>query len=197
MTQRFEQMSAFMDGESAANNVVDSLSEESDLQSTWGRYHVVRSVMRKEMPEGDFLDISASIAQALEAEPVILAPKAASSGSFMSKVSAKIMPFARQSGQFAVAASVAAAVIIGVQTYNQPESNEPFAIATTAAPQGGLAPVSYNQTRELPSSHTQQEILETRRQIQALLSDHEQQVKLKSAKSDSVSKNFNEELTPQ
>lgn len=178
MTQKFEQMSAVMDGESNVDSL--QVNDDAELSNAWNRYHVVRSVMRKEMPEGAYMDVSASIAAALESEPAILAPNASSSSTLFSKLSSKVIPFARQSGQFAVAASVAAAVIIGVQTYNQPEANEPFATAITTTPQGGLAPVSLNQTRVLPSE-SKQDLMETRRQIQALITDHEQQVKLKAS----------------
>lgn len=181
MTQKFEQMSAVMDGESNVESL--QMKDDAELNNAWKRYHVVRSVMRKEMPEGAYVDVSASIAAALEFEPAILAPNASKNSTLLSKLSAKVIPFARQSGQFAVAASVAAAVIIGVQTYNQPETNEPFATAITTTPQGGLAPVSLNQTRILPSEN-KQNLMETRRQIQALISDHEQQVKLKASVSD-------------
>lgn len=196
MTQKHEQMSAFMDGELPASSVIDSVGEESELRDKWNRYHLARSVMRNELPDGKLIDISASVAAALDAEPVVLAPNATKSNSLFSQFTAKVIPFAKQSGQFAVAASVAAAVIIGVQTYNKPDTTEPFTTLATGAPQGGLAPVSLNQTRVLPLEE-EQSVIETRRQIQALINDHEQQIKLRSVKAETSSSTSAEDETTQ
>ena len=94
---------------------------------------------------------------------------------------------AAQSGQFAVAASVALAVILGVQHLNQPAPSEPFTTAPTAGPQGGLAPVSLEQTRTLPRNDMN-EVLAKKRKINALIADHEQQVKLKQVQIDEEEK---------
>jgi sigma-E factor negative regulatory protein RseA len=69
--------------------------------------------------------------------------------------------------------------VLGVQTFNQPEPTEPFSTAPTMSPTGGLAPVSLEQTRAL-QTQDRSAMLEKRRHINALLADHEQQVKLKS-----------------
>lgn len=191
MTQQRENMSAFMDGEIADKSIIDDLNSKQDLREAWKRYHLTRSIMRKELPQGEssqrkFIDISARVASVIESEPSILAPKALEARSLMTKLSAKVVPFAKQSGQFAVAASVAAAVIIGVQTYNKPNTTEPFTSLPTGAPQGGLAPVSFNQMRMLPTQNDQNviNVTEARRQVHALLDDHEKQLILKAAKTD-------------
>lgn len=181
MMQQHEKLSAFMDGEISDNDIVESIENDNDLQAKWRSYHVIRSGLRKEasvMPE---LDITAAVAQAIAEEPTILAPKTEKA-----KTSwfGKVVPFAKQSGQFALAASVAAAVILGVQQYNQPVSTEPFMTAPTVGPQGGLAPVSLEQTRTLPRNDMSV-LLEKRRQINALIADHEQQIKLKQAQQES------------
>jgi sigma-E factor negative regulatory protein RseA len=77
----------------------------------------------------------------------------------------------------AIAASVAVAMIIGVQQVNQSEVNQPF----NAAPpipgiQGGLSPVSFDQTRSIPNSDAVQQ----KRRINAYLTDHNQQLRLKT-----------------
>jgi sigma-E factor negative regulatory protein RseA len=176
MTKQLEQISALMDGESRDTAAIDAMRDNAELASSWHRYHVVRSAMRKEMPQGKFQDISGSIAAALQDEATILSPKP----SVLQRFGGKVVPFARQTGQFAVAASVAAAVILGVQTFNQPEATQPFVTAPTVATQGDLSPVSLNQTRVLPSD-SRQEVMEARRQIQALIADHEMQLRFKSA----------------
>ena len=109
MTQQHEKLSAFMDGELNEAEFIDSVKNDSELQAKWRSYHVIRSGLRKEatvMPE---FDITAQVAAALENEATVLAPK--SKWQSIPGVN-KIVPFMRQSGQFAVAASVAAAVSI-------------------------------------------------------------------------------------
>lgn len=180
MTDKQEQLSAFVDGELASNAAINALSTDAEMAAKWQRYHVMRNVMRKEMPQGEYLDISARIADALDQEPTVLAPKKRFKLPLTGKLGAVVAPFAKQSGQFAVAASVAAAIIVGVQTFNQPSKTEPFSTAPPAAgPQGGLAPVSLEQTRVV-NNNERAAVLETRRHINALIADHEQQAKLKA-----------------
>ncbi|MFC3094746.1 transcriptional regulator [Alteromonas sediminis] len=194
MTEQHENLSALVDGEIHEDKVLDALSHDDQLREKWQRYHLIRSTMRKEMPAGQYMDISAQIADAIEREPTVLAPnKRFARIPVIGRLSNKVVPFAKQSGQFAVAASVAAAVIIGFQTFNQPPESKPFVTAPPAAgPQGGLAPVSLEQTRALPTQ-SRAEVLETRRHINALIADHEQQVKLKS---DSDKKNQENQESP-
>ena len=181
MTEQHENLSALVDGERSEDSVFDALKQSEELREKWQRYHLIRSTMRKEMPAGQYMDISASIAEAIEKEPTVLAPKSRFAAiPVIGRMSGKLVPFAKQSGQFAIAASVAAAVIVGFQTFNPPPESKPFVTAPPAAgPQGGLAPVSLEQTRVLPTQ-TRADVLETRRHINALINDHEQQVKLKS-----------------
>ncbi|BBO26890.1 anti-sigma-E factor RseA [Alteromonas sp. I4] len=182
MTQQHEKLSAFMDGELNEAEFIDSVKNDSELQAKWRSYHVIRSGLRKEatvMPE---FDITAQVADALENEATVLAPK--SKWQSIPGVN-KIVPFMRQSGQFAVAASVAAAVILGVQQMNQPAPTEPFTtFQTGGTAQAGLAPVSLEQSQTL-RNNDMEALLEKRRQINALLADHEQQLKLKRAEEQS------------
>ena len=182
MTQQHEKLSAFMDGELNEAEFIDSVKNDSELQAKWRSYHVIRSGLRKEatvMPE---IDITAQVAAALENEATVLAPK--SKWQSIPGVN-KIVPFMRQSGQFAVAASVAAAVILGVQQMTQPAPTEPFTtFQTGGTAQAGLAPVSLEQSQTL-RNNDMEALLEKRRQINALLADHEQQLKLKRAEEQS------------
>lgn len=178
MNQQHENLSAFMDGELSESSVIEAIKNDSELQAKWRSYHVIRSGLRKEatvMPE---FDITAQVAKAIADEPTVMAPK---SKLRSIPVLGSIVPFTKQAGQFAMAASVAAAVILGVQQLNQPAPTEPFMTAPPAAgPQGGLSPVSLEQTRTLPRDDMAI-LLEKRRQINALIADHEQQIRLKQA----------------
>ena len=86
----------------------------------------------------------------------------------------------------------AAAVILGVQQVNQqPAAEEPFTTFQTpmipGMPQTGMAPVSLEQSNIVPNNRSgdSDALLQKRRQINALLADHEQQLKLKQAEEQS------------
>ena len=74
-------------------------------------------------------------------------------------------------------------MILGVQNYNT-EVTQPFMTAPTSGPQGGLAPVSLSQSRTIQTPEQQlnerQTLLEQRKRINALLVDHQQQVRLQA-----------------
>jgi sigma-E factor negative regulatory protein RseA len=68
-------------------------------------------------------------------------------------------------------------MIIGVQQVNQADVNQPF----NAAPpipgiQGGLSPVSFDQTRTITNSNE----VEQRRRINSFMTDHKQQLRFKT-----------------
>jgi sigma-E factor negative regulatory protein RseA len=154
--------------------LLDAVKNDAELQLKWKSYHLIRDGLRQELPANINFDIADKIALAIEAEPTILAPK--KTWRDLPLVSMTI-PFAKQGGQMAIAASVAVAMIIGVQQVNQSEVNQPF----NAAPpipgiQGGLSPVSFDQTRSIPNSDAVQQ----KRRINAYLTDHNQQLRLKT-----------------
>ncbi len=182
MTKQQENLSAFMDGELGQTEIIDAIKQDPVLQAKWQRYHVIRSGLRKEATVAPQLDITAQVAAALADEPTVMAPRSRWESI---PLVGKVVPFAKQAGQFAVAASVAAAVIVGVQYNNQPSQTEPFSTFPTVGPQGGLAPVSLEQTRTLPRDDMAM-MLEKKRKINALIADHEQQVKLKQAEEQSA-----------
>jgi len=173
MTQQHEKLSAFMDGELDDSGFVDSIKNDSESLAKWRSYHVIRSGLRKEasvMPE---FDITAQVAAALDQEPTVLAPK--SKWKSLPVVN-KVVPFLRQSGQLAVAASVAAAVILGVQQVNQqPAAEEPFTTFQTPVipgmPQTGMAPVSLEQSNIVPNNRAgdSDALLQKRRQLMLCL----------------------------
>ncbi|NMH58937.1 sigma-E factor negative regulatory protein [Alteromonas ponticola] len=182
MTEQQEKLSAFMDGELNQTEIIDAIKHDPALQAKWQRYHVIRSGLRKEATVAPQLDLTARVAAALADEPTVMAPR---SRWECIPLVGNVVPFAKQAGQFAVAASVAAAVIVGVQYSNQPTQTEPFSTFATVGPQGGLAPVSLEQTRTIPRDDMAV-MLEKKRKINALIADHEQQVKLKQAEEQSA-----------
>lgn len=185
MTHQHENLSAFMDGELSNSDTVDAVKNDAALQEKWRRYHLIRSGLRKEASVAPMLDLTAQIAAQIEQEPTVMAPKRSWASL---PVVGSVIPFAKQTGQFAVAASVAAAVILGYQQMNQPAPVEPFMTAPTNNSIGGLAPVSLEQSRTIPRNDMA-EFLEKRRQVNALLEDHQQQIKLKQSDREEDSNN--------
>jgi sigma-E factor negative regulatory protein RseA len=179
MSQKLENLSAFVDGEkipftSSRCDVLDAVKNDVDLQLKWKSYHIIRDSLRQELPTNINVDIAGLVAQALEAEPAILAPKKTWRDL---RLVSSVVSFAKQGGQMAIAASVAVAMIIGVQQVNQVDINQPF----NAAPpipgiQGGLSPVSFDQTRAI----TNFDAVEQRRRVNMYMTDHKQQLRFKT-----------------
>jgi sigma-E factor negative regulatory protein RseA len=176
MTQEFENISAMLDGECADAHQCAQQMADPILQQKWKSYHLTRDLLRNDMSSDLQFDISDNIALALESELSIVAPKR--TWKELPVVSA-VIPMLKQSGQLAMAASVTAMVIFGYQTYTQPEITQPFNTAPPViGPQGGLSPVSLQQSNVTEQDRMQQ-LLEQRRQINALIEDHQRQLKLK------------------
>jgi sigma-E factor negative regulatory protein RseA len=177
MTQQQEKLSAFIDGEAEDAKLVDSLLNDDELSDKWKRYHLVRDCMRKEMSADVNFDISAAVASQLESELAIVAPKRTWREL---PVVASVIPLMKQSGQLAVAACVTAVMIFGYQSYNAPEDTQPFLTAPTSGPLGGLAPVSLSSNESIDQEGMAL-LLERQRQLNALIEDHQRQIRLKNA----------------
>ncbi|MBL1376892.1 sigma-E factor negative regulatory protein [Zobellella iuensis] len=177
-----EHISALVDGEIQDKVLLERLGRDSELAETFGRYHLYGDVMRNELPNYLQLDLSDRIAAALEQEAAILATPAPDTGErrqakVLRPLFGRVAPLARQLGQFAVAASVSAAVIFGVQQYSQNDPQAP--VLNTVPLSGGAAPVSLNYQADSREVLNEQALLEQQRKIHALLMDHELQQRLR------------------
>lgn len=181
MSDKFEQLSAWVDGEQSTTQV-DDVKTDVQLQQKWQDYHLVGDTLRGDEILLTDKSLLESIADALDDEPTVLAPNP--NKSKIIPIWSNVVSLAKQSSQFAVAASVAAVMILGVQNYNT-EVSQPFTTAPTSGPQGGLAPVSLSQSRTIQTPEQQmnerQAVLEQRKRINALLVDHQQQTRLQAA----------------
>ena len=179
MSEKFEQLSAWVDGE-ASTTRVDDVKADVQLQQKWQDYHLMGDTLRGDEVLLTDKSLLESIADALDDEPTVLAPSAKSR---VIPIWQNVVSLGKQSSQFAVAAGVAAVMILGVQNYNT-EVTQPFMTAPTSGPQGGLAPVSLSQSRTIQTPEQQlnerQTLLEQRKRINALLVDHQQQVRLQA-----------------
>ncbi|MCK2182703.1 sigma-E factor negative regulatory protein [Halomonas getboli] len=105
-----ESLSALMDNEGdelELRRVLKSLDDEPDAADAWRRYHMMRSLMRRENDVDMTADLSAGVMAALQDEPT---PLPASS-----ETSRRSLPLGRSAG---IAAAVSLMVITGVQFYN-------------------------------------------------------------------------------
>lgn len=188
-----EQISALMDGDLSDAEVLNELGMDSDLQDTWGRYHLIGDAMRGDLPVNLQLDLSDSIMAALEDEPTILALKPVETAPVLQpavapvKTDSNVVPLFRrvgqQLGQYAIAASVAAAVIFGVQQYQGQDGVPANPVLNTIPIGGSAAPVSvhYPQqdgARARQQGLTEQQMQEQRERINAFLRDHQLQQRL-------------------
>lgn len=203
MTQaRFENLSALVDGEESDNAVLEQLSTDDALASRWQNYHLIKDAMRNDLPDSIHLNIADAVAQAIDKEPTVIAPaKTAESNTRESEKVRKpllgnVLPMFRQGGQFAIAASVAVAVIIGYQqlNYSQPDNDLNIApVKAVTGIQSGLSPVSLSHDTALP----QTEVMEKRRKLNALMADHRQQMVLKTSSDTAQDKEETEEQEQQ
>lgn len=188
-----EQISALMDGDLSDAEVLNELGMDSGLQATWARYHLIGDAMRGDLPVNLQLDLSDSIMAALEDEPTILAPKPVETAPVLQpavapvKTDSNVVPLFRrvgqQLGQYAIAASVAAAVIFGVQQYQSQDGAPVNPVLNTIPIGGSAAPVSvhYPQqdgARARQQGLTEQQMQEQRERINAFLRDHQLQQRL-------------------
>ncbi|NQY86929.1 MAG: transcriptional regulator [Colwellia sp.] len=186
---KFETISSLVDNYRATDHeseqAIDGMLKDEHLSTTWQHYHLIGDVIRDEIPPALQLDLSAQIADALRDEPTIFAPNrvvAKASNTFKAKVVQLIKPL----GQLAIAASAAGLMIVGVQQ-NVADNNEiitPNHIVQTKPLAGFANPVSFNY-QQLVKPQKQavlEQRIEQQHRFQALLSDHQQQIKLSAKK---------------
>ncbi len=138
--QLLESVSALVDGEASELELRRLLKEgehSADVSDCWKRYQAVSASVRKDVPNVAFQDLSASISAAIAEEPAHSVGATTEAQSTKSKNS-----IWSGVGRFAVAASVAGAVVLGVQfspsgTNNQIAGNE---VSPAAAVQPSVQP---------------------------------------------------------
>lgn len=190
---KFEAVSELLDEQGTDNTLLDEVKHDSNLNDGWGRYHLIGDVMRGETADFIDLDLSDNIASAIAAEPTLLAPKAASSVS--QRFKAKVVEFVKPAGQFAIAASAAGLMILGVQQANiQDEGQIVPSQVFQPLPLGGVAdPVSYNySTESIPQQ--KRAFVDNQQRLQAILLDHKKQIKLNNSTKIDNSENTDVEL---
>jgi len=175
-----EWVSAAVDGE-VDDKTLAQLSADVDSHDEWQRYHMIGDAMRGELPATIDLDLFASITAAIELEPTIIAPQAKSTEVDQQRTTASnVVPFFKQFGQYAIAATVAMVAIVGVQNYNQSNDAEsPLPVLMTRPLVGSVSPVSYQTgAAQNQQSYSNEQVIEQRRRINAYIKDHMLQQRL-------------------
>lgn len=117
-----ESLSALVDGEITELELRRLLKADDEqyevLRADWARYQTTSAAVKKDIPNVEFRDLSASISASIAEEPAHHFQKVVDKKSVWSGV-----------GRFAVAASVAGAVVLGVQF--SPDSLDSNQVANT------------------------------------------------------------------
>ncbi|MEI6858644.1 MAG: anti sigma-E factor RseA C-terminal domain-containing protein [Shewanella sp.] len=180
-----EWVSAAVDGEFDEQALAD-LAADVGLHRQWRDYHMIGDAMRGELPKSINLDLSASIADAIDREPTILAPvQRPDSNKSDHAISgfANVMPMFRQFGQYAIAASVALFAVVGVQNYSQQSAIDvtPLPVLNTQPLVGSVTPVSLQTGPvQISQSLNNVQVMEQRQRINAYIQDHMLQQRLNS-----------------
>ncbi|MDL3986484.1 MULTISPECIES: sigma-E factor negative regulatory protein [Shewanella] len=178
-----EWVSAAVDGETDVQTMAE-LAADTHSHNKWRNYHLIGDAMRGELPQTMALDLSASIAAAIELEPAIVSPQAKAPIGVTEQVTTdknRVVPLFKQFGQYAIAATVAMFAIVGVQNVNQTadDAASPSPVLVTRPLVGSASPVSL-QTGPVQQnqSYTNDQMNEQRRRINTYIQDHMLQQRL-------------------
>jgi sigma-E factor negative regulatory protein RseA len=110
-----ERISALIDGELDVyeqQKAVDELLAHDENRKAWGRYHLISDTLKHSLPTSINHDFSSRVMAALDDEPTVLAPASRAS-------------WGQRAAGLAVAASVAAVAVLGVQFIYQQDVQAP------------------------------------------------------------------------
>ncbi len=138
-----ERLSAFMDDETDGGHkdLVDDLLKDPELLDTWSRYHLISDGLKQGLPGVMDTNLAKNVSDSLRDEPAIVAP-GRSAHTYLKPVAG-----------FAIAASVAAVAILGIQQ-QQPGGPHEAPGTLVQSPSGGSGSV-YAPVREVSSTSTQ------------------------------------------
>ncbi|MCE2571440.1 sigma-E factor negative regulatory protein [Motilimonas eburnea] len=168
-----EKLSAFVDSELNDRGFLSDLLKDEQMVDQFSRYQLIGDVMRGDTLDDVNLDVASSVMSALDDEPTVMAPQKATPERGDSILPSNVVPLFKKVGQYAIAASVAASVVIGVQLNTaQQDSLTPAPVLDTVPFVGIAEPVSLQAQPANVDKLTEQQELEQRRKINALLQDH-------------------------
>lgn len=151
-----ESLSALVDDQASeleVRRVLRASEDDAEIRDTWTRYQLARSAMRGDLENANYIDLSASIRDAIDEEESYAAPAA-------DEAKPKL-GWTQRLGRFAIAASVAGVVVLTAQVSQTPEGLDvagtelsPDAVPSVALPAGYGAP---NLSARTVSSHKRME----------------------------------------
>jgi negative regulator of sigma E activity len=151
-SELLESLSALMDDEVGAleiRRVVKAIPTSDEYTSSWRRYHAVRASLHHDVHQRPAVDLLPGVRAALAAEQAASVP---TSGSIASRqLGARML---RWSGQLAIAASVAAAVLVGYPVLNGTSSGEVAVPAVATTPEAGTMPALNGDFSASPLTRT-------------------------------------------
>ncbi|MCP3674024.1 MAG: hypothetical protein GY829_06090 [Gammaproteobacteria bacterium] len=116
--QKRQNVAAIMDDEYASNAEIEALVSDPEMRSIWSRFHLVRDVIQGDVPEVINPQLNSRIFKAIQDEPALLVPSARREVMTWPKI---IKGWSEQVTGFAIAASVTAMMVLGMQSLNTPE----------------------------------------------------------------------------
>ena len=138
-----EALSALVDDEASEmelRRLLKASEDDLQLKQEWQRYQLIGAAIRKDLPAVIYTDLSASISAAIAADSGFDIRDEITVPTNVGKIAALWSTL----GRVAVAASVAGAVVFGVQSYQSPlqPAVENIAVAVSSSSPSGL-PVGY------------------------------------------------------
>jgi len=191
-----ESLSAMLDGEASDMEVRRILkSDDAELAQRWQRYQLAGAAMRKETDLGfGSIDLSGAISEAIANEPEL----SLDTNKDTEQQKGKIVSLWSNIGRFAVAASVAGAVVVGVQFSPETSTNIADAPEVPVAPASGQPDLGVNTTVRVVGQESKpaQIIIseETRKKVEEGLEQEAQRLMLEHA--ENATQNTQNGVTP-
>ncbi|MEN0035938.1 MAG: sigma-E factor negative regulatory protein [Cellvibrio sp.] len=135
-----ESLSALMDNQASElelQRLLKALDADPELKSTWSRYQIASAGLKGDVPVLASSDFASRVSAAIDAEETYSKqPEVAAQQNVAGNVVAMPLRWWQQAGRAAVAATVAGALIVGVQQYQTiaPQSVEMAANSPVTAP---------------------------------------------------------------
>lgn len=118
-----ESLSALMDNEASEiefQRLLKALDSDPQIKATWSRYQIASAGLKGELPEMAPIDFAAKVSAAISLEESYTKLPVQAANAIQEKASGNVVVLPRwwqQFGKVAVAASVAGAVVLGVQQF--------------------------------------------------------------------------------
>lgn len=179
--QAAESLSAMMDGEASEFELrrnLEQAEQSGEAGERWRRYHVARAAMRGEPVAAD-IDISDRVMAALADEPTYsMTPEEPQADVAMAERRKESRNFWKPIASMAMAASVTAVVILGVQHQNSElnpsVANSPITLPANQSASTDLAQVAYGDksSRSVDASQAQPDVIRLSQGLERYITQH-------------------------